>query len=100
MVIVAGTIKVNPNQRADFLASTVELVAATLAEHGCQAYTFSADPINEDNVNLFEVWEDNDALDTHLASTHLVTWYEQNGNTIEEKDTKRYQVSSVGPVRN
>jgi quinol monooxygenase YgiN len=44
MVIVAGTLTVDPSQREALLASRMDAMRATRKEPGCLEYTFSADP--------------------------------------------------------
>jgi quinol monooxygenase YgiN len=68
MVIVAGTLEVDPDQREAFLAGRIEGMRASRAEPGCLEYTFSADPIDPGRVMLFERWASQKDLDTHLAA--------------------------------
>lgn len=68
MLIVAGSIEVDPARRAAFLASRTETMRRSRAEEGCLEYTFSADPLDPGRVLLFERWEDQAALDAHLAA--------------------------------
>jgi quinol monooxygenase YgiN len=67
MVIVGGTFEVDPSQRDDFLAGRSEMMRVSRAEPGCLEYTFAADPLDAGRVILFERWDDQDALDAHLA---------------------------------
>jgi quinol monooxygenase YgiN len=68
MVIVGGTFEVEPSDREQFLASRLDLMAASRAEAGCLEYTFGADPIDPARVVLFERWESQAALDAHIAA--------------------------------
>ncbi len=68
MVIVAGTIEVEPDQREAFLAGRIDSMRASRAEPGCLEYTLSADPTNPGRVMLFERWASQKDLDTHLAA--------------------------------
>ena len=47
MLIVAGSIRVDPDHRSAMLEAVVPMVAATRAEPGCRAYAFSPDPDDE-----------------------------------------------------
>ena len=44
MVIVAGTIELDPDQREAFLAGRIDGMRTSRAEPGCLEYIFSADP--------------------------------------------------------
>jgi quinol monooxygenase YgiN len=68
MVIVAGTLEVDPNQREAFLAGRMDGMRTSRAEPGCLEYTFSADPTDPGRVMLFERWASQKDLDTHLAT--------------------------------
>ncbi len=68
MVIVAGTIEVNPDQREAFLAGRIDGMRTSRAEPGCLEYTLSADPTNPGRVMLFERWASQKDLDAHLAA--------------------------------
>jgi hypothetical protein len=67
MVIVGGTFEVDPNQREQFIAGRIDMMRASRAEPGCLEYTFAADPIEPGRVVLYERWESQEALDTHLV---------------------------------
>ena len=67
MVIVGGAFTVNPAERDAFIASRVEGMELSRAEPGCLEYVMAADPLDPGRVVLFERWESQAALDTHLA---------------------------------
>jgi len=68
MVIVAGSFEIKPDEREEFLAGRLDSMRASRSEPGCLEYTMSADPIDPGRVVLFERWEDQAALDAHLAA--------------------------------
>lgn len=67
MVIVGGEFELEPAERDAFLAGRRETMRRSRSEPGCLEYTFSADPLDAGRVVLFERWESQEALDTHLA---------------------------------
>ena len=69
MVIVAGTLEVDADQREAFLASRIDGMRASRAEPGCLEYTLSADPTDPRRVMLFERWARQEDLDNHLAAS-------------------------------
>jgi quinol monooxygenase YgiN len=68
MVIVAGTIELDPKQREAFLAGRIDGMRTSRAEPGCLEYTLSPDPTDPSRVMLFERWARQEDLDTHLAA--------------------------------
>jgi quinol monooxygenase YgiN len=67
MVIVGGTLEVEPDRRDEFLAGRLDAMRASRAEAGCLEYVMSADPLEPGRVVLFERWADQASLDAHLA---------------------------------
>lgn len=66
-VVVDGVITVRDRAARDALvAASVDLQRATRDEPGCLAYCFAADPVVEDRVQVYELWESEQALDDHL----------------------------------
>ena len=68
MVIVAGTLELDPDQREAFLAGRIDGMRTSRAEPGCLEYTLSADPTDPRRIMLFERWARQEDLDTHLAA--------------------------------
>jgi quinol monooxygenase YgiN len=86
MVIVGGTMVVEPSQRDAFLAGRLDAMRASRAEPGCLEYTFSADPVDPSRVVLFEVWESQEALDAHLAAMHAPSGSGGSGGSGDSAD--------------
>ena len=64
MVIVAGHITVEPQQRESYLAGCVSVVERARGAAGCLDFAITADPIDPGRVNVFERWESQAALNT------------------------------------
>jgi quinol monooxygenase YgiN len=64
MVIVAGHITVEPQQRESYLAGCVSVVERARGASGCFDFAITADPIDPGRVNIFERWESQAALNT------------------------------------
>lgn len=96
MLIVAGTIIAEPGGRDAFLAAVQPMVRTTLTEPGCREYTFSADPNDDTRIMLYELWDDQPALDAHFASDHMAAWQEtRKGLALVGADIKKYDIASV-----
>jgi quinol monooxygenase YgiN len=68
MVIVAGHIVVDPQQRDDYLSGCVEVVRQARRTAGCLDFALSADPIEPGRVNIFERWESQAAVEAFRGS--------------------------------
>lgn len=68
MVIVAGHITVESQQRESYLAGCVSVVERARGAAGCLDFAIAADLIDPDRVNVFEHWESQEALETFRGS--------------------------------
>ena len=66
MVIVAGHVTVEPQQREAYLAGCVSIVKRARSLAGCLDFAITADLIDPGRVNIFERWE-SQAARTHHA---------------------------------
>lgn len=71
MILVTGTIDVDPAQRTAFIEAATTLMGPTRAEAGCEAYTFSADLEDEGRFHVSERWVSEPEMDAHMRSPHL-----------------------------
>lgn len=68
MVIVAGHITVEPQQREAYLAGCVRIVEQARGTDGCLDFAISADLIDSGRINIFERWSSQAAVDTFRSS--------------------------------
>ncbi|MDT2005220.1 antibiotic biosynthesis monooxygenase [Rhodococcus opacus] len=68
MVIVAGHITVEPQQRQPYLAGCVSVVEQARRAPGCLDFAITADLIDPRRINIFERWESQAAVDTFRSS--------------------------------
>jgi quinol monooxygenase YgiN len=62
MIIVAGHITVEPEQREAHLAGFAKVVEKARGAAGCLDFAMTADPIDPGRLNLFERWESQAAV--------------------------------------
>ena len=99
MLIVAGSIIAEPGERDAFLAAVQPMVTATLDEPGCREYCFSPDQRDENRIMLYELWDDQEALNGHFASAHMAEWRTvQSTLKTVSADIKKYVISEVGTL--
>ena len=95
-VVIAGWM--DYADRDKVLAACRTLTERTLAEPGCLGYAFSADAENPDRIRVFEWWSSQEALDAHLATSHvqdfrdLVSGIDRTGRALH-----RFAVSAAQP---
>lgn len=74
MLIVSGTISVDPADHDALVELTGPLVAATLAEEGNVTYGFWAHPSTPGVFRVYEEWASQDALAGHMATEHMAAF--------------------------
>ncbi|MGB6208634.1 putative quinol monooxygenase [Mycobacterium sp.] len=63
MVIVAGYLVVEPQQRDEYLFGCAAVVQQARRTAGCLDFTISADLIEPNRINIFERWESPSAVE-------------------------------------
>jgi quinol monooxygenase YgiN len=99
MVVIAGTITLDPARRDQAIAAVRELMAATRREAGCIAYVFSGSFEDPGCFHLFEEWESQAALDLHFKAPHMAKFQAQVPQLgLRGMQVERYEVDSKGPM--
>ncbi len=94
MVIVAGHITVEPQQRESYLAGCVSVVERARGAAGCLDFAITADPIDPGRVNIFERWESQAALNTARGNA---PGFEQS-EAMLSVSVADYDVADVRPL--
>ena len=68
MVIVAGHLVVDPEQREDYLSGCADVVRQARRTPGCLDFSLSADLLEPGRVNIFERWESQAAVEAFRGS--------------------------------
>ena len=91
MIIVAGHLRVDPQDRDAYLAGCESVVVAARTSKGCLDFTISADPIEDDRINVYEAWESVDAVEAFRGDGP------ESGqeNMIVGADVSQYEIASV-----
>jgi len=96
MIIIAGTITINPDRRQEAIQAALQMAEATQAERGCLAYQFYADLQEPNTFFIFEEWETEEALAAHFQSEHMKAFQAQLPQFVAgQPQIKQYQVSSA-----
>jgi quinol monooxygenase YgiN len=68
VVIVAGHVVVDPEERDDYLSGCLEVVRQARRTAGCLDFALSADLLEPGRVNIFERWESQAAVEAFRGS--------------------------------
>jgi quinol monooxygenase YgiN len=100
MLVIAGTITIDPAQHERAVAAAVEMMRETQKEPGCVRYVFSADLAERGKFQLFEEWASPEALQAHFRAPHMATFQKAIGQLgVRELAIERYEVSAKGAMR-
>ena len=76
-LIIAGTVRVPPENLERFKPHMQAMLAASRAEDGCITYSYAEDVAEPGLVRIFEAWRDQAALDAHFTTPHMAAWRAQ-----------------------
>jgi quinol monooxygenase YgiN len=84
MIIVSGSMRINPDARQLAIDAGSEMMAATRSEPGNRVYSFAFSFDDPALVRVYEEWDDQAALDAHMSSAHMATFAGKFGTFIAE----------------
>ena len=94
MIIIAGTVDVDPDKREEALVAACPHMENTRAQKGCIDYVWSADPLVAGRIYVFERWEDQECLQAHFDGPHYLAMR----NTIAAHGLRGADVSKYRPA--
>lgn len=92
MIIVAGYLNVDPEQRGAYLAATFHVAVEARAAPGCLDFVQAADPIDPARVNVYERWEtdgDVEAFRSNGSDTGVPV------PDVRSAEVNRFRISAV-----
>ena len=99
MIVIAGTITIDPAKRDVAIAAMRDLMTETRKEKGCVAYVMSGDFEDAGCIRLFEEWESQEAIDAHVKAPHMAKFQAQIPNLgFRGMKLERYEATSKGPL--
>ena len=99
MIIVAGSVELDPAQRDAALRAASALFAATRAQPGCLDYAWCADPSSPSRVYVYEQWSDTPAFASHLAGpcyAGMLAALARHG--LRSADVAKHRIEKSEPV--
>ena len=94
MVIVAGHITVDPEQRESYLAGSMSVVEKARRADGCLDFAMTADLLDPGRVNLFERWESQAAVEAFRRSAPR----DKHGAAMLSVSVAEYDIADVRPL--
>jgi len=73
-ILVAGTVRVPPQNLAGLKPHMERMLTASRAEDGCLTYSYAEDVAEPGLIRVFEAWRDQAALDAHFKAPHMAEW--------------------------
>lgn len=99
MIIVSGTLRLEPDALERLRDLAGETVAATRAEAGCIVYSFAEDLVEPGLLRIYEEWETMAALDAHGRTAHIARWREALGGVrVLGKSLKTVEAGATAPL--
>ncbi|MEU4776701.1 antibiotic biosynthesis monooxygenase family protein [Micromonospora sp. NPDC023633] len=91
MLIVAGSLYVDPDQRDAYLADCVEVVRQARSTPGCVDFAIGADLVEPGRINVYERWESEGQLLDFRGSGPSA----EQAVAIRGAEVHRYLISGV-----
>ena len=94
-IIIAGTVRVPPENLPAFRPHQDAMLAASRAEDGCITYSYAVDIQDPGLIRVFEEWRDQAAIDAHFQAPHMAAWraaWPQFG--VTDRQLKIYEVAA------
>lgn len=91
MVIVAGHLIVDPEQRDSYLADCVSVVEQAHRAPGCLEFAITADLLDPGRIDIFERWESQAAVEAFRGSGPS----DEQGAAILSASVAEYDVARI-----
>ena len=98
-VIIAGTVRVPPQNLAALKSHMLAMLAASRAEDCCLTYSYGEDVAEPGLIRVFEVWRDQAAIEAHFKAPHMSTWraaWTELG--VSDRKLVAYEVATERPL--
>jgi len=91
MLIIAVRFVIKPQHLAAFARRMRQQARESLErEPGCRRFDIAADAADPCRIFLYEIYDDTDAFDAHLASAHFQSFNADIQDWVESKAVERW----------
>ncbi|MEU8086006.1 antibiotic biosynthesis monooxygenase [Micromonospora sp. NPDC049101] len=91
MLIIAGSLQVEPATREDYLSGCEEVITQARAAAGCLDFLLAADPLEPGRIHVYERWESAEQLAAFRGSGPS----DAQEAAILDADVQRYLIAGV-----
>jgi len=99
-IIITATTHLRADMREQAIAAAHALQSETLHEPGCIEYRFWTALEDPDAILALEIWESEQALQSHLRTPHVTRFNETLAGVLDAPlSVTRHEVSASGPLR-
>lgn len=91
VIIVSGSIHVDPEARDGYLAGCRNVIEQARLSPGCLDFTIAADPLEPGRINVYERWES----DAQLEQFRGTGPDQEQTAEIRDAEVHRYRISAV-----
>jgi quinol monooxygenase YgiN len=96
MILVMGHFRLPPGRLAEARPIMRRIVAETLRERGCIAYSYAEDVSDPGLIRVSEAWDSAEALSAHLTTDHMQRWCSEREELgLTDRDITRYEVAAA-----
>jgi quinol monooxygenase YgiN len=74
MILVSGHFRLPAERIEEARAAMAKVIAASLAEPGCRAYSYAEDVREPGLFRVHEKWDSRAALEAHFTTVHMREW--------------------------
>lgn len=99
MILIAGTVDVDPEQRDAALLAGKPHMQNTRSQAGCMDYVWSADALVPGRIYVFERWASQEALAAHLSGPYYLAMRDtMAAHGLRGADVSKYRIDLSEPV--
>ncbi len=98
-LIIAGTVRIPPQNLERFRPDMLAMITASRAEAGCLEYAYAVDVADPGLIRVFEAWESQAHLEAHFRTPHMAAWraaWPRFG--VSDRALIAYEVAAQNPI--
>jgi quinol monooxygenase YgiN len=98
-LLIAGTVRVPPENLTALKPHMLTMLAASRAEDGCETYSYGEDVAEPGLIRVFESWRDQAAIDAHFKAPHMAEWRAACAQLgVSDRKLFAYETASQRPL--
>jgi quinol monooxygenase YgiN len=98
-ILIAGTVRVPPENLAGLKPHMLAMLQASRAEDGCVTYSYGEDVAEPGLIRVFEAWRDQAAIQAHFNAPHMAVWRKAGAELgVYDRQLFTYEIASQRPI--